>query len=180
MIGRALPGALAGVVSLLLVGCGGGGGSSTKSADEWATAYCSAAATWVSAFQTARAGVASSDLGPAEAVQQVVGATNTFTIALDRLGRPDTPDGSASQATAKNLGSEVQGHVARASTAAQTTNESVTDAERAVVIRKQATESIAAVSSATGQLATNDAELGAAMKTSSDCATLKAELAKEG
>ena len=181
----ALPTALAAVVgSLFLAGCGGGGGSSTKPAADWANGYCSAAVSWVDAFQSARAGIKSGG-GPNvasavdNAVSQVSAATNTFTIALDRLGQPDTPDGSTSQATAKQLGNVVQGHVARASAATQTNNEQVTDAQRAAVVKTQATESIAAVSDATAQLAKDDQALGAAMKASSDCAKLNAELAKE-
>jgi len=115
-----------------------------------------------------------------EAVQTVVGATNTFTIALQHLGAPSTPNGSAAQTTAKNLGNQVQGHVARASGAVQTNNSSVTQAQVAATVKTQATQSIAAVSSATDKLETSDQALGAAMTTSSSCATLKAELAKEG
>ncbi len=178
----ALPVGLA--VVALLAGCGGGGGSSssTTSAADWATAYCSAAATWVSAFQSARASVKTSNgaTSPADAVQSVSLATNTFTIALGHLGAPSTPNGSAAKATAKNLGDNVLGHVARASAAVQSNNTSVTQAEQAAVVRKQATDSISAVSTATGELEQSDAQLAAAMKTSSDCATLKVELAKEG
>ena len=47
------------------------------------------------------------------------------------------------------------------------------------MVRKQATEAIAPVSATTDQLEQGDAELADAMKTSSDCATLEAELAKE-
>jgi hypothetical protein len=181
---RAFRGAPVAVVCLLLAGCGGGGGSgsSTTSAADWASAYCSAAATWVSAFQSARASVRSSNgsTSASDAVQTVVAATNTFTIALQRLGAPSTPDGSAAEATAKNLGNQVQGHVARASAAVQTNNSSVTQGQVATIVKTQATQSIAAVSSATDQLAKGDQALSAAMKTSSDCATLKTELAKEG
>ncbi len=181
MIRGALPVGLALVV--LLAGCGGGGGgkSSTTSAADWANAYCSAASTWVASFQTARDSLKNNNgsTNPQDAVQSVSLTTNTFTIALGRLGKPDTANGSASQQAAKDLGNTAQGHVARAAAAAQTTNESVTQAQQAAVVRKQATEAIAALSTTTAQLEQGDAELADAMKTSADCATLKAELAKE-
>ena len=167
---------------MLLAGCGGGGGSSsTTSAADWANAYCSAAATWVDSFQSARESVRDSSgaTSPADAVQSVSLATNTFTIALGDLGEPDTANGSAAQEAAKELGDNVQGHVARASTAVQSNNPDVTEAMQATVVRQQATEAIAAVSTTTDQLEQGDAELADAMKTSSDCATLEAELAKE-
>ncbi len=173
----------AAALALLVAGCGGGGGgSSTTAAADWASSYCADAATWVSAFQSARASVATSSgaTTPQDAVQSVVAATNTFTIALGRIGQPDTPDGATSKATAKNLGDEVQGHVARASAAVDTNNTNVSDTVRAATVKTQATQSIAAVSTATDKLAQDDKELGAAMKTSKDCATLNAELAKEG
>ena len=182
MIRGALPAVLAVVV--LLAGCGGGGGgskSSTTSAADWASAYCSAAATWVATFQSARESVKNNNgsTSAEAAVQSVALATNSFTIALGRLGKPDTPNGDADQAAAKNLGDNAQGHVARASAAAQTNNSSVTQAQQAAVVRQQATEAIASLSTTTAQLEQGDPQLAAAMKTSSDCATLKAELAKE-
>jgi hypothetical protein len=182
VVRRAVP-VLIGV--LLLAGCGGGGGgkSSTKSAADWASAYCSAASTWVTAFQSARSGLKSNG-GPNvasavdTAVSQVSAATNTFTLALGKLGKPDTPDGATSQATAKQLGNVVQGHVARASAATQTNNPDVTDAQRATVVKTQATQSIAAVADTTTKLAADDPALGTAMKSSSECQTLNADLAK--
>ena len=177
---RALPFGL--VVAVILAGCGGGGGSSsTTSAADWANAYCSAAATWVASFQSARESLKNNNgsTGPQSAVQSVSLATNTFVIALGRLGKPDTANGDAAQEAAKQLGDNVQGHVARASAAVQTNNENVTPAQQAVVVRKQATEAIAALADTTNQLEQDDPELADAMKTSSDCATLKADLAKE-
>ena len=181
MIRGALPAVLATVV--LLAGCGGGGGSksSTTSAADWASAYCSAAATWVSALQSARESLKNNNgsTSAQDAVQSVSLATNTFTIALGRIGQPDTPNGSEAQAAASELGKKVQGRVARASAAVQTNNSSVTAAQQAAVARNQATASIADISSTTAQLEQSDPQLGAAMKASSDCATLKADLAKE-
>ncbi len=180
MVRRALPLVL--VLVVLLAGCGGGGGtSSTTSAADWANAYCSATATWVSAFQDARASVRDSSgaTSPSDAVQSVSLATNTFTLALGDLGKPDTANGSEAEQAAKELGDNVQGHVARASAAVDTNNENVTEAMQAAVVQKQATDAIASVSATTDQLEQGDAELADAMKTSSDCATLEAELAKE-
>ena len=181
MIRRALPAGL--VLVVLLAGCGGGGGgsSSTTSAADWANAYCSAAATWVASFQSARESLKNNNgsTDPQSAVQSVSLATNTFMIALGRLGKPDTANGDAAQEAAKQLGDNAQGHVARASAAVETNNENVTPAQQAAVVRKQATEAIAALSDTTNQLEQGDAELADAMKASSDCATLEAELAKE-
>ncbi|MGZ4382415.1 MAG: hypothetical protein ACXVZ2_03825 [Gaiellaceae bacterium] len=176
---------LALAVVVLVAGCGGGGGgssSSTTSAADWASAYCSDAATWVSALQSARDNLKnnSRSTDAQEAVQSVSLATNTFTIAMGRVGQPDTPNGAADQQAASELGKNVQGRVARASTAVQSNNPSVPPAQQAAVARKQATASIAAISSTTTQLEQSDPQLGAAMKTSSECSTLKADLAKTG
>jgi len=173
------------VVVALLAGCGGGGGgssASTTSAADWATEYCSDAATWVSALQSARDSLKNDNgsTSAQDAVQSVSLATNTFTIAMGRVGQPDTPNGAAAETAASELGKNVQGRVARASAAVQTNNSSVTPAQQAAVARKQATASIAAISSTTTQLEQSDPQLAAAMKTSSDCATLKADLAKTG
>ncbi len=170
-------------VVVLLAGCGGGGSSksSTTSAADWASSYCSAGAAWVSALQSARHNlkVNNRTTSPQDAVQSVSLATNTFTIALGRLGAPSTPNGAEAQKAASELGKNVQGRVARASAAVQTNNSSVTQAQQAAVARQQATASIAEISSTTAKLEQSDPQLAAAMKTSSDCATLKADLAKE-
>jgi len=180
MIRRALPAGL--VLVVLLAGCGGGGGgSSTTSAADWASSYCSEASAWVSALQSARESLLNDNgsTNAQDAVQSVSLATNTFTIALGRLGAPDTPNGSAAQKAARELGESVQGRVARASAAVDTNNSNVTPAQQAAVARKQATASIAEISSTTAQLEQGDPQLAAAMKASSECATLQADLAKE-
>jgi len=167
----------------LLAGCGGGGGkssSSTTSAADWAAAYCGDAATWVAALQSARETLKNNprSTNAQEAVQSVSLATNTFTIAMGRVGQPDTAKGAEDEQAASELGKNVQGRVARASAAVQSNNPNVTPAQQAAVARKQATASIAAISNTTTQLEQSDPQLGAAMKASSDCATLKADLAK--
>ena len=83
MVRRALLGAVA--VAMLLAGCGGGKSSPTSAAD-WASSYCSAAASWTTEFQSARAGVKAANGAPAavdSAVSAVSLATTTFSLALD-------------------------------------------------------------------------------------------------
>ena len=171
----ALPFALA----TLLAGCGGGGSSTTSAAD-WASGYCGGAATWVSTLDKLRGGIKAGDptATPSDAVQQLTFATNDFAKAIDDLGQPDTPDGSTSEATAKNLSATLQGRVARAQTAIDSNNPDMTDALRAKIAREQVTASLAAVTGTTAQLAKDDSELGTAMDASSSCADLKTALEK--
>ena len=184
MVKAAVPVGL--VFVALLAGCGGGGKSgssstSTESAADWATSYCGAASDWVAALQSARDSLKNNNgsTNPQDAVQSVSLATNTFTIALHKLPAPSTPNGEEAEKIATNLGSLVQGRVARASAAASTNNSSVSAAQQTAVVRNQATLSIEAIASSTTQIENTSPQLKAAMKTSSDCQTLNAELAKE-
>jgi hypothetical protein len=168
------------VVSVaLLAGCGGGG-SSTKSATDWADGYCSAATTWVTTLDQARADAKSGQTSPSDAAQTVTNQTNTFTQTINGLGAPDTPDGSTSESTAKDLATKLQGRTGRISAAASTTNTSVTVAQRTKIVNDQVAAALSDVATATGQLETNDAELGTAIKASSDCTKLDAALATSG
>jgi ABC-type transporter Mla subunit MlaD len=162
----------------LLAGCGGGGGgSSSSSAADWASGYCSGATSWVTALDDARASVKTGTT-PEEAAQTVTGQTNTFMESISGLGTPDTPDGSTSAATAKDLTEKLSGRVARISGAIDTNNPDVTAAQRTKIVQDQIAASLTDVSSTTAKLAQDDAELGTAMAASSDCASLKTALAK--
>jgi hypothetical protein len=164
----------------LLAGCGGGGGSSTTSAADWANGYCSAATTWVTTLDQARADAKTGQASPSNAAQTVTNQTNTFTQTINGLGTPDTPDGSTSESTAKDLATKLQGRTGRISAAASTTNTSVTVAQRKKIVNDQVAGALSDVATATGQLETNDAELGTAIKASSDCTKLDAALASSG
>jgi hypothetical protein len=164
----------------LLAGCGGSGGGSKKSADEWASGYCNAATTWVTNLEQTRASARSGATTPSEAAQTVSLGTQTFTQTIDKLGQPDTADGATSEATAKDLTLKLQGHVGRASAAATSTSQSVTVAARKKVVDTQIGESFADVASTTKKLAKDDAALGTAIDASSDCKALDKALAGAG
>jgi hypothetical protein len=162
----------------LLAGCGGSdSGSSGKSADEWASAYCSDANSWVTSLDDARASV-KSGTAPDEAAQTVTDETNTFIESVNGLGAPDTPDGSTSEATAKSLANTLSGRVARVSAALDTNNPDVTLAQQTTIVRTQVEASLNDVKTTTAKLGEDDAELGTAMAASSDCTSLAAALAK--
>jgi hypothetical protein len=165
------------VCGVLLAGCGGGGGGSKKSADEWATGYCSAATTWVTTLEEARKSARTGSTSPSNAAQTVTNQTNTFTQAIGDLGEPDTPDGSTSAATAKDLTTTLQGRVGRISAAASTNNPDATVASRQKIVQDQIAASLSDVAATTGQLETNDAALGTAIKASPDCTALDKALA---
>jgi hypothetical protein len=164
----------------VLAGCGGGGGSSTTSATDWANGYCTAATTWVTTLDQARADARSGKASPSDAAQTVTNQTNTFTQTINGLGQPDTPDGATSASTAKDLATKLQGRTGRISAAASTTNTSITVAQRKAIVNTQVAASLSDVATATGQLETNDAALGTAIKASSDCAALDKALATSG
>lgn len=164
----------------LLAGCGGSGGGSTTSAADWANGYCSAATTWVTTLDTARADARTGKASPSNAAQTVTNQTNTFTQTINGLGAPDTPDGSTSESTAKDLATKLQGRTGRISAAASTTNTSVTVAQRKKIVNDQVAAALSDVATATGQLETNDAELGTAIKASADCTKLDAALSNAG
>jgi hypothetical protein len=168
------------VSAALLAGCGGGGGGSTTSAADWANGYCSAATSWVTTLDQARADAKSGQTSPSIAAQTVTTQTNTFTQTINGLGAPDTPDGSTSESTAKDLATKLQGRTGRISAAAGTTNTSVTVAQRTKIVNDQVAGALSDVATATGQLETNDAELGTAIKASSDCTKLDAALSSSG
>ena len=163
-----------------LAGCGGGGGSSTTSATDWANGYCKAATTWVTTLDQARADAKSGDTSPQAAAQTVTDQTNSFTEAVGDLGQPDTPDGATSESTAKDLATKLQGRVGRIAAATDTTNPDVTVAQRQKIVNDQVAASLSDVATTTGQLETNDAELGTAIKASSDCTALDKALATSG
>jgi hypothetical protein len=164
---------------LLLAGCGGGGGgSSTKSAADWASGYCGAADSWVTTLDEQRAAAKTGSTTPDEAAQTVTSETNDFTEKIDGLGAPDTPDGSTSETTAKDLTKMLQGRVARISGAASTNNPDLSVAARQQIVNDQVTASLNDVKATTAKLAADDAELGTAMTASADCVKLNASLAK--
>jgi len=165
---------------VVLAGCGGGGGSSTTSATDWANGYCKGATTWVTTLDQARADARAGKTSPSIAAQTVTNQTNTFTQTINGLGQPDTPDGATSESTAKDLATTLQGRTGRISAAASTNNPNVTDAQRRKIVNDQVTASLADVANTTGQLETNDAELGTAIKASSDCTALDKALATSG
>jgi hypothetical protein len=164
---------------VVLAGCGGGG-SKTTSASDWATSYCKAATTWVTTLDQARADARAGKTSPSIAAQTVTNQTNTFTQTINGLGPPDTPDGAASASTAKGLTTTLQGRTGRIAAAASTTNSSVTVAQRKAIVNQQVAASLADVANATGQLETNDAALGTAIKASADCTALDKALSTSG
>jgi hypothetical protein len=165
---------------VVLSGCGGGGGSKTTSASDWATSYCKAATTWVTTLDQARADARAGKASPSIAAQTVTNQTNTFTQTINGLGQPDTPDGATSESTAKDLATKLQGRTGRIAAAASTTNSSVTVAQRKAIVNTQVAASLSDVATATGQIETNDAELGTAIKASSDCKALDKALSTSG
>ena len=166
---------------VVLAGCGGGGGSSsTASAADWANGYCKAATTWVTTLDQARADARAGTTSPSDAAQTVTNQTNTFTQTINGLGQPDTPDGATSESTAKDLATKLQGRTGRISAAASTTNTSISVAQRKAIVNTQVAASLSDVATATGQLETNDAGLGTAIKASSDCKALDKALATSG
>ena len=170
-------------LTALAAGCGGGSDSSSSSstsASDWASGYCGGASTWVTTLDNARASVKPNDPAAtaSDAAQQVTAETNTFTEAIKGLGAPDTPDGVTSAATAKTLANTLVGRMARASSAINTNNPDVTPALQRKTVRDQVTASLADVAKATAKLEQDDAELGTAMNSSSDCAALNTALSK--
>ena len=172
-----VPVLIASVVALAGCGGGGGGSSSTKSAADWASGYCSAATTWVNTLEQQRTAARSGSTSPGDAAQAVTTQTNDFTQTIDGLGAPDTPDGSTSESTAKALATTLQGRVGRISAAASTNNPNVTTAQQKKIVGDQIAASLSDVATTTGQLETNDAALGTAIKASPDCTKLDAALA---
>lgn len=150
------------------------------SATDWATGYCKGATDWVTTLDKARADARSGKTSPEIAAQTVTDQTNSFTETVDGLGQPDTPDGSASESTADGLTKTLQGRVARIAAATDTNNPDVTVAQRKKIVDDQVAASLADVANTTGQLETNDAELGTAIKASSDCTALDKALATSG
>jgi hypothetical protein len=161
----------------LLAGCGGSDSDSGKSADDWASAYCSDANSWVTYLDDARASV-KSGTAPDEAAQTVTDETNSFIESVNGLGAPDTPDGSTSEATAKSLATTLSGRMARISAALDTNNPDVTLVQQTAIVQQQIAASLADIKTANMTLAQEDAELGTAMGASSDCTSLDAALAK--
>ena len=161
----------------LLAGCGSDSGSSGTSAADWASGYCGDATTWVTALADAQTSVKTGTT-PEEAAQSVTDETNSFIESINGLGTPDTPDGSTSEATAKSLAATLSGRVARISAAIDTTNSDVTLAQQTAIVREQIDASLNDIKTTTAKLAADDAELGTAMKASSDCTSLDAALAK--
>ena len=172
--------ALVAAMAVLVAGCGGsdGDGSSTTSAADWASGYCSDATSWVTSLDEARAGVKAGSTTAGDAAQSVTDETNSLIQSIDDLGAPDTPDGSTSEATAKSLATTLSGRVARISAAIDTTNSDVTLAQQTAIVREQIDASLTDIKTTTAKLEADDAELGTAMKASSDCTSLDAALAK--
>jgi hypothetical protein len=166
----------------LLAGCGGGGGDSSSGsagtpAADWAASYCNDATGWVTSLENARASVKTGTT-PSDAAQAVTQETNTFIQKIDGLGAPDTPNGSTSETTAKNLATTLSGRVARISAAVDTNNSSVTVAQQTAIVKQQIAASLTDISTTNTTLAKDDPELGTAMKASADCTALDAALAK--
>jgi hypothetical protein len=166
------------VAGVLLAGCGGGdGGGSTTSAADWASGYCSAANTWLTTLGQQRTDAKTGKTTPDDAAQAVTDETNSFTQSIDKLGAPDTPNGSSSETTAKDLTKTLQGRIARVAGAASTNNPDLSVAARRQIVDDQVTASVDDVKTTTDKLAADDAELGTAMKASADCTKLNAALA---
>ncbi len=172
-----MPMAVAGA-TVLLAGCGGSSSSSSgTTAADWASGYCKDANSWVTALDEARASVKTGTT-PGEAAQTVTDQTNSFIQSVNGLGAPDTPDGSTSQSTAKNLANTLSGRVARISGAIDTNNPDVTLAQQTSIVQQQIAASLTDIKTTNAKLAQDDAELGTAMKASSDCTSLDASLVK--
>jgi hypothetical protein len=127
-----------------------------------------------------RAQARSGDTSTSDAAQAVTTETNDFTQQVDRLGAPDTPDGSTSETSAKDLTTKLQGRVARISAAASTNNPDVTPAQQKKIVSDQIAASFSDLSSTTTKLESDDAELGTAMKADADCTKLTGALAAAG
>ena len=177
---RALP--LLTLFAVLVAGCGGSGGSSTTTAADWSAGYCGGAATWVATLAEARASVKPGDSSAtaSDAAQQMTDASNTFIQVIDGLGAPDTPNGSTSAESAKNLSTKLSGRIARASAAIDTNNANVTEAQRALVVSTQVTASLKDVTETTAKIAKDDPEVGTAMAAASSCTDLQTALQAAG
>jgi hypothetical protein len=172
-----LPAALLAGSAVLLAGCGGSSSSSGTSAEDWASGYCGDATTWVTSLDEARASVRTGTT-PQEAAQSVTDETNSFIESINGLGTPDTPDGSTSEERAKTLAQTLSGRVARMSGAIDTNNPDVTLKQQTLVVQQQIAASLSDIKTTTAKLGQDDAELGAAMRASSDCTSLDAALTK--
>jgi hypothetical protein len=176
---RLLTSVALGAALVAAAGCGGGG-SSTSSAADWASGYCSEADTWVTTLEQTRAGVKAGSATAEDAAQTVSGQTQSFSVAIEKLGTPDTTEGDTSAETAKQLADSLQGRIGRASAAIDTNNPDVTDAAKRKIVQNQVEASLEDVKTTTDTLSQADPQLGAAMKASPDCVKLNASLAAAG
>ena len=163
---------------VLVAGCGGGGGGSTTTASDWAAAYCSATSTWLTTLADVRKSVTPGDptATASDAAQTMTAASNTYVEAIKGLGEPDTPNGTATQATATTLSQTLSGRIARSSFAIDTNNADVTEAARVKVVRQQVELSLADVTKATTQIAKDDPEVATAMNGETSCTDLEKAL----
>ena len=133
----------------------------------------------MTSLDEARASVKTGCTAPREAAQTVTDETNSFIESVDGLGAPDTPDGSTSEATAKNLAERLcpgaDGAHQRRDRHEQL---HVTVAQQTAIVQTQIAASLNDIKTTNAKLAEDDTELGTAMEASSDCTALDAALAK--
>lgn len=97
------------VLGLVAAGCGGSGAGGNSTA-AWAGGLCSALTTWMSSVEAAGTTIKASpsEEGVAEAVDDVVAATETLADDLKGLGRPKIDAGQQAEETLTELAGSLQ------------------------------------------------------------------------
>jgi hypothetical protein len=159
------------LVTALTAGCGGGG--KTTAADEWASGFCGDSTELLVFLVDARDGTKGGAVVPKDAARVIDFRTGIFRDELDKLGRPDTPQGKASRDLAKAYAKAAQEHADAISSAAKGDGSME---EQKQTVEREATASLQDMKATASSIGRQDADLG--ITTNPDCAELRAELQK--
>ena len=175
--------ALVGLGAFLAAGCGGSSSSSdvatvTRPTDEWVSGYCRDALELLVFLVDTRDGTMGGAVTPKYAGEILTFRTGQFADQIEKLGRPDTPDGDTSASTVGDLAQQEQDHADRVAKATGGENPEGTLDERKQLVHDEVNDSLKAITDTTTKLGQDDAAVGAAIAASSDCIELAGDMQK--